>query len=52
MGFPTYAEAIDILVVGIAVIAIKRVWTDDQYVFGMVPCLNRLRQSFSIRLST
>ena len=39
MGFPTYAEAIDILVVGIAVIAIKRVWTDDQYVFGMVPCL-------------
>ncbi len=36
---PTPEASIDMLLVGLAVVAIKRFWTQDQYVFGLVPCL-------------
>jgi tetratricopeptide (TPR) repeat protein len=38
-GLPNLDTALDLLVVGVAMIAIKRFWTQDHYVFGIVPCV-------------
>lgn len=36
---PQVETAVDLLLLSLAVIAIKRFWAEDRYVFGLVPCL-------------
>jgi hypothetical protein len=32
-------SAIDLLLISLAVLGIRRFWAEDRYVFGLVPCL-------------
>jgi tetratricopeptide (TPR) repeat protein len=38
-GVPQIASAVDLLLISLAVIGIRRFWAEDRYVFGLVPCL-------------
>jgi hypothetical protein len=38
-GIPQMTSAIDLLLISLAVLGIRRFWAEDRYVFGLVPCL-------------
>jgi hypothetical protein len=38
-GIPPMTSAIDLLLISLAVLGIRRFWAEDRYVFGLVPCL-------------
>jgi hypothetical protein len=38
-GVPQMTSAVDLLLISLAVIGIRRFWAEDRYVFGLVPCL-------------
>jgi len=38
-GIPQVESAVDLLLISLTVIGIRRFWAEDRYVFGLVPCL-------------